>query len=175
MFDDDADDAPVAVRWCPACDVEFQPQVQTCSDCGGRLEDSVEGAEHPRVAEREEDDAPPAPPEDWVSILGGLSGAESTEAADALSEAGIEFDITVKRRQGLDIVVSPADAPRAAAVLAAVGLAAPPIDPAAAVVGETGGPCPACGTVVAAGAEECPECGLVVGSADEPEGDAPEE
>ncbi len=143
------------VRVCVECGEEYRPEIVTCADCGGLLEDRHGDAEAPPRAAF--DVEPAAAEEDTLveSILHADRAPALTPAADRLLEAGIAFLLRPGAGgHGFHLLVSEGDRERA---LQALGIAADARE----------GECPACGTGLAGGVAECPECGLAVG--DEPE------
>ena len=145
------------VRVCVDCGEEYRPDITTCADCGGRLEDRHDAAgssASTAEAETEDDDSPET---DFTeSVLHAEKATDLTKSADHLVEAGIPFRLRPARASGYRLLVTAKDCDRALALLGLL------VDSA----GERGeGPraCPACDTPVEAGAVECPECGLIVG------------
>ena len=145
------------VRVCVECGEEYRPEIVTCADCGGPLEDRHDVGERTVLSTQEpartrpEDDA-----EFTETIFHAEKATDLTGEADRLVEAGIPFRLRPARGAGYQILVTEPDRDRA---LAALGLLA--------VEGERGAEtiCPACETSLPAGAVECAECGLAAGDA----------
>lgn len=140
------------VRVCRECGEEFRPEAVVCSDCGGALEDRDDanpGAAGATAAPA----ALVATRPDLVPVAEGTEAGEVEPFARQLGEAGIAFAVSGAIHQ-FRVLVDPADAPRARAVL---GLDAVPESVALTA-------CPACGAALPAGAGECPECGLGLSS-----------
>lgn len=150
------------VRVCVDCGEEYRPDIATCADCGGRLEDrhgDAGQAGAPAGAPDDEDDTPE--PDFTETVLHADKATELRREADRLVEAGIPFRLRSASR-GYVILVTRADEDRALALL---GLLADRS-------GEREGAmrtCPACETSVEPGTAECPECGLTIGDEDEEE------
>ena len=146
------------VRVCVECGEEYRPEIATCADCGGLLEDRHGDEERTRAPAF---DGEPGVAEDESALVESVLSAERasalTDSADRLMEAGIPFRLRPARGgHGYHLLVAEGDRERA---LKALGIAADARE----------GECPACGTRLTAGAAECAECGLAVG--DEPEAD----
>ncbi len=145
------------VRICVDCGEEYRPEVTTCADCGGRLEDRTDDGERlvatvPPAPEEVEED----PEGDFTdSVLHAERAVDLRSEADRLIEAGIDFRLRPSPPAGYRLLVAPDDRERALSVL---GLLA---DPGAS--GDGVKSCPACGTALAPEAADCPECGLAVG------------
>src|SRR5205809_7909224 len=83
------------VRYCRACDTEFQPHVILCSDCGAELvdrwesedDDAGETAPEPPPAQ------PPEPAEPQVVVATDLLSQETARAARRLARAGVKFQV----------------------------------------------------------------------------------
>jgi predicted amidophosphoribosyltransferase len=151
------------VRVCVDCGEEYRPEIATCADCGGQLEDrhgdSAEGGAWASEPEGGEE----APESDFtVTALHAEKATDLTTDADRLLVAGIPFRLRSAPRGGYVILVTPADRDRALALLGLLPDRS----------GEQEGAmrtCPACETSVDAAAAECPECGLTIGDEDEEE------
>lgn len=156
------------VRVCRECGEEFRPGVALCSDCGGELEDRLEG---PRTDQADAGTAAPAPRagpgEDLtlaergephaVFVADQAAGLEPF--ARVLGAARIPFAVEV-RNFAFALVVGEQDLPQAIERLQPLlGDAAEPH------ANHAPGACPACGAELEAGAAECPECGLSVSDA----------
>ena len=146
------------VRVCVECGEEYRPEIVTCADCGGLLEDR-HGDEDETAAPPVE--AAPAAAEEATlveSVLSAERASALTAGADRLMEAGIPFRLRpAGGGHGYHLLVAEGDRDRA---LNTLGIAADARE----------GECPACGTPLRGGVAECSECGLAVG--DEPETDA---
>jgi hypothetical protein len=162
------------VRVCRDCGEEYRPEIVSCADCGGELEDRFEGDEGG-------DDAPAA-----VTVVDpgpDLSGhrpvfvspraADLVELADALREAGISFHFLEQpaqeevRQASYALLVREQDLE--AALRALAPLVAPEVEEgeahAVASQFEEGRGyvrCPACGAETREGSPECAECGLAL-------------
>lgn len=168
------------VRVCRDCHEEYRPEIVTCADCGGVLEDRYDdgpfGREGPAAKP-----APPEPtdPEDDTVVFGSDYAPDLTPLADRLLAAGIDFRLRPRRASdgtggaGLELRVRAAHHERALQELAPL-LAGPDVDPS--LVGSVAAGfdaaagyrrCPACGHELGGGAEECPDCGLAVGASSE--------
>ena len=143
------------VRVCVECGEEYRPGIETCADCGGRLEDR----------HGDEDGTAASPPVEGEGADGGEDGAlvdsilhaerapDLIHGADRLRDSGVPFRMRPAARgegHGYHLLVAAADRERA---LRALGIAADARE----------GECPACGTRLAERVAECPECGLAVG------------
>ena len=145
------------VRVCVECGEEYRPEIATCADCGGLLEDRH--GDEDGITAAPTFDAEPAEPESALveSVLYADRASGLTDSADRLMEAGIPFRLRPARGgHGYHLLVAEGDRERA---LSTLGIAADARE----------GECPACGTHLAVGVAECAECGLAVG--DEPETD----
>jgi len=168
----------VHVRVCRDCGEEYRPEIVSCADCGGRLEDRWEDEATtvpPRRAE------PPAPE---ARDLSGYCPIFSTDQAGALvplaerlREAGMAFHL----------LESPGGSRRSAArfhVLVPVSNEAEAKRVLAPLLGEGEGAqlaqgiesefadgayrrCPACGAELSGAPLECPGCGLALGKTEE--------
>jgi hypothetical protein len=161
----------VHVRVCVECGEEYRPEVATCADCGGRLEDRHDDQplSRPRMATggsvpaaADPDPLPGARPVAWSA-----DARELVPWADQLSANGLDFRIAAREgpsASGFEIRVRDAEreaAVRALAPLVGPGSGASLLD----VVVEDEHEaeelrCPACDTTLPAGATECPGCGL---------------
>jgi hypothetical protein len=146
------------VRVCVDCGEEYRPDITTCADCGGQLEDRHDGTPGtsavPAEAALEDDESPEA---DFTeSVQHAEKATDLTKSADQLVESGIPFRLRPATGSGYRLLVTAKERDRALGVLGL--LADGEGDP-----GEGPRACPACETRVEAGAVECPECGLTVG------------
>ena len=151
------------VRVCVECGEEYRPEIVTCADCGGQLEDRRDDGERTVIPAVDHTASGPATDAEFTeTIFHAEKATDLTAEADRLVEAGIEFRLRPARGAGYRLLVAPPDHDRALAVL---GLLA--------AEGARGaeGSCPACETKLPEGAVECPECGLAAG--DDP-GDEPD-
>ena len=172
------------VRRCRQCGEEYRPEVVTCVDCGGPLEDAddeqvpFEARPLPgRSAEAEP--AVRKPPEGYAVVYVGRDLREVHPLVDRLEEEGIPIHVqdTPDQRGGhapptYSLLVPQTEASRARRALAPLlGEGVDPdaldrgFDPEAGYV-----QCPACSAEIPRGAEACPDCGLAVAPDAEDEG-----
>jgi hypothetical protein len=170
----------VSHRVCEDCGEEFRPEIERCSDCGGRLRHPEELESAGRAAESD-----PAADAAALAALSTLfvssQATQLVPLADRLRDEGIPFRLVEemgdpeRRTARYSLCVGEADRERA------VGAIAPLIDgetdpgllrAVESRFDETGryGRCPACDSEMPEGAAECPDCGLAVAA----EPDAPE-
>jgi hypothetical protein len=145
---------PALYRYCPACDEEFRTGVERCSDCGGALEDRLEGGDAPPDG----DDDPETDAATWIDVHVAERSAEAHVIARRLAREGIPYRVDAKGQGTFVLSVPEAAAPAAKAVLPRE--AAP--DPDGFDVEKGYEQCPACGSADVAGRPECPECGLTL-------------
>jgi hypothetical protein len=153
------------VRVCVECGEEYRPEISTCADCGGQLEDRHDDGERTVLsADEPAVNGSPGDAEYTETIFHAEKATDLTGEADRLVAAGITFRLRPARGAGYQLLVAAADRDRA---LAALGLLA---DEGA---GGAERSCPACETRLPAGAVDCPECGLAAGDdpGHEPNGD----
>lgn len=144
------------VRVCVECGEEYRPEIVTCADCGGRLEDRHDDGDRTVVAEPEV--RGPHPDAGFTeTVVHAKAATDLTEEADRLIEAGIDVRVRPEPEGGYGLLVTAADADRALAVLGLL-----PADGGHGAQ-DTDRPCPACGVRVEPGTVDCPECGLAVG------------
>jgi hypothetical protein len=143
------------VRVCVECGEEYRPEITTCADCGGRLEDRHDDADRTVLPAADPVAGGPETEAEFTeTVLQAQKVKDLTGEADRLVEAGIAFRLRPAPGAGYRLLVAAADQDRA---LAALGLLADE----AAGGGERS--CPACGAGLQPGAADCPECGLAVG------------
>jgi hypothetical protein len=158
---------PTYIRYCPACREEYQPHMTQCLDCGGVLEERMEG-EPPRyhaMPEAEAEAESGLPPGEYRRVGdGGLPAHVVEPLVKGFVEAGIPVKV---ESTGYGLCLSVRDEDRAEVIAALERRGVIPIQPDAAVpaVAVEGGPCPACGGHLKPGIAECPECGLRLGAA----------
>jgi len=172
---------PVHVRVCRDCGEEYRPEIVTCVDCGGKLEDRFLGDEAVSGT------APPSPttaPETGPDLSQHRPVFASGHArdlipfAEALEASGIAFHFVEtpaeeeRRAASYSLLVHESDAAAALHALSPLlGLPGPADAPPAVEAPFEDGRgytrCPACGQQQAAGALECSECGLALGAEDE--------
>jgi hypothetical protein len=175
--------AAVHVRRCRACAEEYRPEVVTCVECGGPLEDAddevvpFEARPVPAPVARA---VPPErkPPEGYVPVYVGRHLADVEPLADGLEEADIPFHVHETPEKPdhtpavYSLLVPEGEAPRARRALGP--LLGEGADPEAVDRGfdlEAGYThCPACSAEIPGGAETCPDCGLTVSPDVEGEG-----
>jgi hypothetical protein len=157
------------IHYCRACDTEFRPEIERCSDCGGPLEPQFETPESHEVAGSEShriDEETKLPPGTYRALTQS-SDAQTLDAyAARLGQARIPFVVVVSRGEGfvLSLRVRAQDWPGAAALIGD-GLSILSDSPDGPTE-TTWADCPACGTGLAAGSAECPECALPLGDAE---------
>jgi RNA polymerase subunit RPABC4/transcription elongation factor Spt4 len=145
------------VRVCVDCGEEYRPDIETCADCGGRVEDpDVAPVSSTRVSEEAEDEEDLSESDFSESVLGGEKASDLANSADQLVEAGVPFRLRPGRTAGYRLMVPAKDRDRALVVL---GLLADRGEQP----GDAVRACPACETQVNPGVADCPECGLTVG------------
>jgi hypothetical protein len=165
----------VRVRRCRACGEEYRPDIASCSDCGGPLEDvddelvPFESRPRPGVAPQE---APRErkPPEGYVPVYIARDIGDVEPLAECLESAGIRLHVLQTAEQPdrspaiYTLLVPEQDAPAARRALQPqLGEGADPeavdrgFDPDAGY-----SQCPACSAEIPRGAEACPDCGLSV-------------
>lgn len=156
------------VRICPECGEEFRPEIVSCSDCGGALEDRFEDDETgeiqvgPGASPAEPaDEAPPVVEVERRGLYTSNKIQEIRPLAERLGGAGVAFWV-VSGGDSWTVLVAEADEDRGRAIageLLGIGDASlGAFDP------ESGySACPACGHGLPPQASECPECGLGVG------------
>jgi hypothetical protein len=165
------------VRHCAQCDTDYRPHVAVCAECGGPLQERLEGA-----TDALETAAPPPspaehlPPGEYQTLYYSYNAADLTALAARLTRRGIPFRLeTIAEDRGRRLPTSRfelavRDAERQSAreeLLYLLGPEAPSdaarsldrdFDP------ETGyRRCPGCSTDLSQGQGVCPECGLVLG------------
>jgi hypothetical protein len=144
------------VRVCVECGEEYRPGIETCADCGGRLED--------RPGDEDAVAASPSPEAEADgdaalvdSVLHAERAPDLIHDADRLRDSAIPFRMRPAAKgaaYGYHLLVAEADRDRA---LRTLGIAADARE----------GECPACGTRLPERVSECPECGLAVGDTPE--------
>ena len=163
----------VHVRVCKECGEEYRPDIESCADCGGELQDVYDDGEGSTPAR-----LPAA--EDTLDLSDHRPLFQTPRApdlvplADRLQEAGIPFHL-VEEGVGaassarFSILVKEGDA--RAGLEALADLLAPHEETESVHALETHYEsgryvkCPACGTEQGSGATECGECGLTLGVA----------
>jgi len=174
---------PVHVRRCRECGEEYRPEVLTCVDCGGPLEDAdddlVPFESRPRPGSAAETEpAVRKPPEGYVAVYVGRDLREVHPLVERLEEEGIPFHVQdAAGEKGhspstYSVLVPEAEASRGRRVLAPLlGEGADPEAADRAFDAEKGYLlCPACSAEMPRGAEACPDCGLAVAPDVEDEG-----
>jgi len=173
----------VHVRVCRDCGEEYRPEIVSCGDCGGKLEDRYE-ADQDGDPDSPSPGASPRPPEPEVPELTGYCPIFSTDQAPALvplaerlRDAGMAFHLRESAsgsrrsaaRYHLLVPVSDADqARRELAPLLGEGEGA---QPARGIDSEFADGsyrrCPACGAPLSGAPLECPGCGLALGKTED--------
>ena len=167
------------VRVCRDCGEEYRPEIVSCTDCGGTLEDRYE----PELGEALTPPAPrpSAPPE--VPDRRGYCPIFSTDLAPALvplaerlRERGMAFQLAEKAgstRRGAAryylLVPGPiaAEAWRELAPLLGEGEGASAPESGEEFADGAGQSCPACGAELPGTPLECPGCGIALGEPEE--------
>lgn len=163
------------VRRCRACGEEYRPEIVSCVDCGGPLEDADDELVPFEARSQPGQPAEARPPEravpvGWAAVYVGRDIGDVEPLAESLHEAGIPFQIhetPVKPDRSpavYSLLVPDAESGRARSTLAPVlGEGWDPeavdrsFDPEAGYLH-----CPACSSEIPRGAEACPDCGLAV-------------
>lgn len=170
------------VRHCPRCVSDYQPHLGECAECGGPLEDRLDG---PRGAAGEEAvlAAPPAPenlpPGEYDTLYFSYAVADLQPVAKRLSRRGIPFRIdTLDHVEGRRLPHSRyelkvRDQERQTAREELLHLLGGDISPEEArsldqdFDSERGyRRCPGCSTELNPGQGSCHECGLMLGGED---------
>jgi hypothetical protein len=170
----DEPSGPVHVRVCPDCGEEYRPEIVTCADCGGTLEDRfLNDGQEPEAPPTEPEPAPLGP--DLTGHRPVFSSAQARDLvplAEALKQAGVAFHFleTPAEEEGrgasYSLLVHESDQAAAIGALSPLLRSGDAGDAASAHFEEGRGyvRCPACGAQQATGALECPECGLALGA-----------
>lgn len=153
------------LRYCPECGEEYQPHMTRCIDCGGELQEKLDGEsqEYHPPPQAEPGPEPNLPPGDYRKVADGLSA----QIVEPLVRLFVGAGIPVKVESiGYGLCLSSRLEDRAAVIAILEREGAIPTQPDATMpaVGAEGGPCPACGAHLTAATVECPECGLLLGS-----------
>lgn len=169
------------VRVCRDCGEEYRPEIVSCADCGGTLEDRWEDGEAPRVTAPRSPEPPPGEAAELVGyrpVFVTGQAAALVPLAERLREAGIDFRLretpkdTRTSAASFSLLVRDVEAGRALRELAPLLGGGDAADGMHAVESEFEGGayrrCPACRTDLPAGALACPECGLALGQAGAP-------
>ncbi len=170
------------VRHCPACQVDFRPDILVCADCGGPLEDRLEEMgfdARPRVSqpapeEAREPDLPNAPPPGFSEVRSHPSTSEIEPFLEHLEAAGLPYQVIYVPKGPIPSYRLCVPEELRAKALGAIAPLLAPADAAALHAVEAGfdptkggyGRCPACGNELSAGAAECGECGLLLQSSE---------
>jgi hypothetical protein len=169
---------PVHVRVCRDCGEEYRPEIVTCADCGGELEDRFLGDEAAPEAAPPAPASAPAPGPDLSQHRPVFESGQARDLvpfAEALKQGGIAFHLVESpaeeevRAASYSLLVHESDAAAALRLLSSLlapaeGAEAAPAVEAHFEEGRGYVRCPACGQEQAAGAVECPECGLALGA-----------
>ena len=174
------------VRVCRDCGEEYRPEIASCADCGGTLEDRYE----PELDEAVTSPPPArqtAPPE--VPDRRGYCPIYSTDQApalvplaDRLRERGIAFQLAEKaggtrrvaaRYYLLIPVQVAAEAWRELAPLLGEGEGASAPGNQAELADGAEPSCPACGAELPGTPLECPGCGIALGEPEEAQANGP--
>ena len=156
------------VRRCRACGEEYRPEIATCVDCGGPLED-VDDELVPFEARAPKDAAVAfvrRPPEGYVSVYVTREFREIDSFVERLEAAGIPLHVQdVPGERGHSASTYAVMVPEAEALAARRAIAPlqgmDPEDVEREFDPEQGyGKCPACSSEIPTGTAACPECGL---------------
>src|SRR6185503_548832 len=154
-----------SIRYCPECREEYQPHMTRCLDCGGALEEGLEG-QAPRDRATPQAEAEPEtslPPGEYRRVGESLSAQVVDPLVKGFAAAGIPVKV---ESLGYGLWLSVRDEDRAAVVAVLEREGVIPVQPDATVpaVAAEGGPCPACGAHLEPKVVECPDCGLLLGA-----------
>lgn len=162
----------VHVRVCKECGEEYRPDIVSCADCGGELEDVFEdeGAPSPRRQEAAEPEVLDL--SDHRAVFQTSRATDLVPLAERLTESKIAFHLVeggeAGARASYSLVVPEADV--RAALQALADLVAPHAEGDEVHALETHYEegrgyvqCPACGAQQGSGLAECAECGLILG------------
>lgn len=168
---------PVHVRVCRDCGEEYRPDIVTCADCGGELEDRFLGDEAASEPAPAPEAAVPAGPDlsQHRPVFSSAQARDLVPLAETLKQVGIAFHLLESpaeeegRAASYSLLVHEDDAAAALGSLSPLLLAGEAGEAAAGLEthfeeGRGYVRCPACGHEQAAGALECPECGLAFGA-----------
>lgn len=151
----------VYLRYCPDCGEEYQPHMTRCIECGGALQDKLDGdSEHDAPREVE----PSLPPGEYRKVADGLSAQTVEPLVTLFIGAGIPVKVE-SVGYGLCLSSRLEDRSAVIAILEREGVIPRQPDATTPVVASDGGPCPACGASIRPGTAECPDCGLLLGGA----------
>jgi len=161
----------VSHRVCEDCGEEFRPEIERCSDCGGRL--VAPSALAPSGSSEEEAAADEAAVQALATVFVSSQITQLVPLADCLREKGIAFRLVEEmgdRERGTarySLRVGEADRERALREVAPLIDSETEAGLLAAVESrfeDSGryGRCPACDAEIPEGAHECPDCGLAV-------------
>ena len=163
----------VHVRVCRDCGEEYRPQIVTCADCGGELENVFEDENAPSPRRRAEEEPDVVDLGDHRAVFQSSRATDLVPMAERLKAAEMEFRLVEEGAPGTparySLVVPEGDVKAALEKLA--DLLAPHMDSEAVHALESSYEsgryvrCPACGTEQGSGLAECTECGLTLGAA----------
>jgi len=165
----------VHVRVCKECGEEYRPDIESCADCGGELEDVLDDGEGSTPAQL------PTPEEtldlsDHRPLFQTPRAPDLVPMAERLKETGIGFHLVEEGAGGggggrarFSLLVQESDVKRSIEALA--DLLAPHSEGDSVHALETHYEsgryvkCPACGAEQGSGVAECADCGLTLGVA----------
>ncbi len=166
------------VRVCRDCGEEYRPEIVSCADCGGKLEDRYEEEQNEERRSPPPAEAPAPPAAETLGyrpVFVTGRAAALVPLAERLREAGIDFRLREAPKEprasaaSFSLLVRDEDAERALRELAPLLGEGDVADDMHAVESDFEGGayrhCPACRTDLPAGALECRECGLALGQA----------
>jgi hypothetical protein len=161
----------IHVRVCKECGEEYRPDIGSCADCGGELEDVYEEEGAPAPRRRDEAEPEVLDLSEHRAVFQTPRAPDLVPLAERLKESGIEFHLVEGGGEGApasySLVVRETVVKGALEVLA--DLVAPHADGdevhALESRYESGRyvRCPACGAEQGSGLAECAECGLTLG------------
>ena len=161
----------VHVRVCKECGEEYRPDITSCADCGGELEDVFEdeGAPSPRRQEAAEPEILDL--SDHRAVFQTSRATDLVPLAERLKEAEIAFHLVEGGAAGAPASYSlmVPEVHVKAALEALADLVAPHAEGEVHALethyeaGHGYRQCPACGAQQGSGQAECAECGLTLG------------
>src|SRR5437762_8069410 len=85
----------VYVRYCPECREEYQPHMTHCIDCGGALEERLDGEsmEWGASPDAEPESSPNVPPGEYRRVADGLTAQIVEPLVKLFVEAGIPVKV----------------------------------------------------------------------------------
>ena len=161
----------VHVRVCKECGEEYRPDIMSCADCGGDLEDVYDDGGGSTPAHLSASEEPiTINLDDHRPLFQAPRAPDLVPMAERLQETGIAFHLVEESASArFSLLVHEADVKSGREALA--DLLAPHVDGDSVHALDTHYEsgryvkCPACGTELGSGATECAECGLTLGAA----------